>query len=680
MRIKITNWYGFAANPFKSIGDNARRYLGSFPPELYFAKPHNIAFHNLCVSTILPPSIRALLGLGLNFCLRQSVSFGSKAIDAERFRRDAHTRMFFAGEPRITESTLFHRTDWQPHPQELPTDFRGRINEFTTALSSEFKAKLKSRDNLLDSQRQSLKWLMDNPELVVFATDKNLGPAITERKTYVERAFIDHLLDKSTYQQLSELEFHAAIATISTTFKNFMNEFFPVGDHRETAPRKLQRIFLNRSFEAAADSETPFNYFYLLAKVHKTPWKTRPIVSCSGSLLHGLGRWADKELQRIVKHLPYYLKSSVELAHDLADLDKLPETTRFFSCDATSMYTNIDTNHALTEIEKFLRKSPISVLEDVNVDALIAALCLIMEHNVFVFGDTFWRQLTGTAMGTPPAPMYATLYFAIHEDKIIRRFPQLRFYRRYIDDGFGIWINNGQDEKAWREFQQLFDAFGNLSWTFSPLGTKIDFLDITIGLDSSGRICTTLFEKALNLYLYLPPHSSHPPGGLKGLVFGWFYRLQRLVSDPSQRRQLADKLHARLRNRGYSREQLLPVFAEARKRCNDETTKNLPTNDKETEPKPLYLHVDFHPADPSARIIQRTVRQYLTAPKGDVPICQLRNLKGFEFGVQRVIVAYHRPKNLKNYLAPRRLNPLGTPVSVILGNYMYHRPSAAVEL
>jgi hypothetical protein len=114
------------------------------------------------------------------------------------------------------------------------------------------------------------------------------------------------------------------------------------------------------------------------------------------------------------------------------------------------------------------------------------------------------------SMGTPPTPMYATLYFAIHEDKIIRRFLQLRFYRRYIDDGFGIWISNRQDAKAWREFKQLFDTFGNLSWTFSPLETKIDYLDITIGLDSTGRICTTLFEKALDLYLYLPPHSSPP--------------------------------------------------------------------------------------------------------------------------------------------------------------------------
>eukprot|EP00957_Ditylum_brightwellii_P046403 3521922-Ditylum_brightwellii.AAC.1 len=37
------------------------------------------------------------------------------------------------------------------------------------------------------------------------------------------------------------------------------------------------------------ENKDPFPAFHLLAKVHKTPWKTCPIVSCADSLLQPLG-------------------------------------------------------------------------------------------------------------------------------------------------------------------------------------------------------------------------------------------------------------------------------------------------------------------------------------------------------------------------------------------------------
>ena len=102
------------------------------------------------------------------------------------------------------------------------------------------------------------------------------------------------------------------------------------------------------------------------------------------------------------------------------------------------MHTNIDTPHALSVISTFLHMSPIPQMVEVDVDALLAALNIVMRHNVFRFGDTYWLQTCGTAMDAPPAPMYATLYFAIHELELVPLLPQLSFYGRSIDDVMGV--------------------------------------------------------------------------------------------------------------------------------------------------------------------------------------------------------------------------------------------------
>ena len=53
--------------------------------------------------------------------------------------------------------------------------------------------------------------------------------------------------------------------------------------------------YITRSSTALRDTdgEIQFPHFYVTAKIHKSPLKTRPIISVSGSLLHGLGKWAD---------------------------------------------------------------------------------------------------------------------------------------------------------------------------------------------------------------------------------------------------------------------------------------------------------------------------------------------------------------------------------------------------
>ena len=47
---------------------------------------------------------------------------------------------------------------------------------------------------------------------------------------------------------------------------------------------------------------------------------------------------------------------------------------------------------------------------------ILEATELIMKNNVFQFDDTYWLQLTGTAMGTSMACALATIYYSYWEE------------------------------------------------------------------------------------------------------------------------------------------------------------------------------------------------------------------------------------------------------------------------
>ena len=66
------------------------------------------------------------------------------------------------------------------------------------------------------------------------------------------------------------------------------------------------------------------------------------------------------------------------------------------------------------------------------------------------------------------------------------------------------------DDTEWTSFTDTMNTFPELTWEFSERSNTVDFMDMTITINNSNKIETTLFEKKMNLHLYIPPHSAHP--------------------------------------------------------------------------------------------------------------------------------------------------------------------------
>ena len=217
-------------------------------------------------------------------------------------------------------------------------------------------------------------------------------------------------------------------------------------------------------------------------KVHKQPLKTRPVVSCSGSLLHPLGVWLDTVLQPIATTLPSFIASSYDLKEALNDIPSLPNNALLFTADAVSMYTNINTYYAINTIKNFLQTQ--EQFKNQPLPAILDAIDIIMNNNVFQFGDCYFHQRTGTAMCTPPACCYATIYYAVKEHSLLRKYKDnLIFYRRYIDDVFGIWTPTNPN-LTFEDFTRDL-SFHKLRWEVQNPSNQVVFLDMTLTIHNN---------------------------------------------------------------------------------------------------------------------------------------------------------------------------------------------------
>jgi hypothetical protein len=89
-----------------------------------------------------------------------------------------------------------------------------------------------------------------------------------------------------------------------------------------------------------------------------------------------------------------------------------------------------------------------------------------------------------------------------------------------LNDILGIWVPpSNEPNNAWENFKNQLNSWRNLKWKVDQLSHRTTFLDLNVSIQNS-TITFSKYQKPLNLYLYLPPLSAHPPSCLKGLIKG----------------------------------------------------------------------------------------------------------------------------------------------------------------
>ena len=428
----------------------------------------------------------------------------------------------------------------------------------------------------------------------------------------------------------------------------------------------------------ANNHTSPFAQFYILYKILKPKkingqWHTRPVTSDVTSYPHGLGKWVDQELQPLVRKQASFFKDSFELKTILSELSVHP-SARLFTADATSMYTNIKTDVALTLISQLIHQELSKSQQPSYTEALVSALHIVFTNSIVKFDDTYWRQTSGTGMGIAPAPPWATIFYALHEQHFVPKWSaHLIFYKRFIDDIIGIWLPHpdmATDTSLWSAFCNDLQQWHGLEWTISLRSTRCNFMDLALTLTPTGKIDTNLFEKSQNLYLYIPPGSAHPKGMIKGLIFGNTLRIMRLCSHEGDVATHLSNFRTRLLARGYPQNLLEPLSLQAIQHAKTFITNQ--GTDHLTPPPPLntstkiFLHLEFHPENPKPQAIHRLWQKYISEPEGERPLRDMCNSFKEKVNLDRLTIAYSRPPNLRNRFSVRDISGRGRDVSSYL--------------
>jgi hypothetical protein len=125
-------------------------------------------------------------------------------------------------------------------------------------------------------------------------------------------------------------------------------------------------------------------------------------------------------------------------------------------------------------------------------------------------------------MGTSTAVNYTYFYVGLLE--VRRLLPNYKenflFFKRFIKDGIGVWIDQPNNLLAWQRFLRALNNWGTLKWTCNGHKHAFIFLDLRISINKNRKLVYQSYQKEMNLYLYIPPSSAHLVKMLHSLVCG----------------------------------------------------------------------------------------------------------------------------------------------------------------
>ena len=341
--------------------------------------------------------------------------------------------------------------------------------------------------NLTKDERQALKRLKTDENIVILPADKGRVTVVMDKTDYYDK--MDALVnEKQTYQVLKR-------------------------DPTPALQRKLNSKLLDLKKTDAIDTQR-YNRLrcrvpqppklYGLPKLHKPNIPMRPIVSFCGSPTYQLSKYLTTVLKPLTDESRHKLQSTENFI-DAIKTVQVPDNYKLVSFDVKSLFTSIPLQLALDCTETAINNSTIEL--PLPTDDLMDLLNLCLTSTYFQYNGKHYKQLHGTAMGSPVSVVVAEIVMQNIEELALATYKQtLPLWLRYVDDTFTAVHKDEIDD--FHEHLNGQNADIQFTKEIEENG-KIPFLDCLVTRDNN-KLRTTIYRKPTHTDRLLDQSSYNP--------------------------------------------------------------------------------------------------------------------------------------------------------------------------
>jgi flagellar motor protein MotB len=529
----------------------------------------------------IPKHIEWQLCLNLKFILHHNPNPFIVHPAWQQLERSVRLRWHFRDSSRPQSKFYVPKPEWQPHPEQWNPAIEAGLRRGKDLLLERVAALNLCRSHKSNPDLRQLKVFLESQQILMKITDKNLGIAAIS-KTWYQDQCVRLLDDNLTYDPISHDE---------------------VLWYQREAFKRIQTICEDADFSdqvkeylLSSDDLTAVPEFHAIPKVHKLPWKLRPIVPSHSWVTRKASEVCDFALRAFHKRwFPWVVDSTREVIRRVECLTaKRTEEVWIVTGDVESFYTNVSVASTVDEIRQGMHS--MESTGGVDMTAIADLAQVVMSTNCFGFNGTYYHQTQGIAMGTSCAPSFANVNLGLMEVLCLeivnadQMESGLILYVRYIDDILLVFKGNRTAlQSCLDNLSTKLQPF-TIGWEISSTREPRSYLDIEFFFDQGYGplgLQSRVYRKRMNKHQYIPWSSAHPEAVKKAFIKAEMTRFMVISSAKSLFEERVTEFMQALRRRGYPSD-ILHVWRK-QVRYEDRAWSLSERKDKSTRGLPLML-------------------------------------------------------------------------------------------